>query len=141
METLRDNAPFTASDLQDVIKKLKKYRSLMWDQAQKDGNQQYAIQYYEVVQTLIYGIYYTWEKYEYARGWLDGIAEEGESMLEYRMFQIGVVDRIEGLLRACQSNNIFEMFPGGQETNEMIVIIFQDLLANIRKGVVKVDRF
>lgn len=113
----------------------------MWDQAQKDGNQQYAIQYYEVVQTLIYGIYYTREKYEYARGWLDGIAEEGESMLEYRMFQIGVVDRIEGLLRACQSNNIFEMFPGGQATNEMIVIIFQDLLANIRKGVVKVDRF
>ena len=141
METIRENAPFKASDLQDVVKKLKKYRSLMWNQAEKDGRQGYAIQYYEVVQTLIYGIYYTWEKYKYARGWLDGIAEEGEGMTEYLLFQIGAFDRIEALLKACQSNNIFVMFPEGQETNEMIILTFQDLLSNIRRGIIKVGKF
>lgn len=138
---IKDLAPFSASDLVQTVKELRKYRSLMWNQAQNDGKLDYAIQYYEVVRTLIYGVYFTWEKYKYENGWIDGIAEEGENMLQYRLFQIGVVERIEGLLNACLNENIFEMFPRGQETNERLILIYGDLLSNIRKGTINLDKY
>lgn len=141
MVTIRDTAPFSKSELKQTVKDLRKYRSLMWNQAQNDGRLDYAIQYYEVVRALIYGIYFTWEKYQYENGWIDDIAEEGEDMLQYRMFQVSVVDRIKGLLDACRFQNIFAMFPGGQKTNEMIILIFNDLLSNIKKGIISLDNY
>lgn len=140
-QSLKDTAPFSQADLIQTVKTLRKYRSLMWAQAQRDNKQDYAEQFYEVVRTLIYGIYFTWEKYKYERGWISGIAEEGESMMQYDMFQIGVVDRIKGLLEACKQQNIFDMFPGGKETNDMIIKIYGDLLLNIRKGAVRLDKY
>lgn len=111
----------------------------MWNQAQNDGNLGYAMQYYEVVRTLIYGIYFTWEKYEYENGWIDGIAEEGEDMMQYQMFKINVVYRIEGLLQACKQENVFEMFSGGKETNNRLILIYGDLLSNIRNGAINLN--
>lgn len=140
-KTIKDMAPFSASDLQQTVKALRNFRSLMWKQAQNDGNQQYAIQYYEVVGSLIYGIYFIWEKYKYENGWIDGIAEEGEDMLQYRMFQIGVVERIEGLLQACKHDNIFEMFTSGKETNEKLILYYGDFLSNIEKGLISLDKY
>lgn len=134
--TVKDLAPFTALDLKEVVKNLRQYRSLMWNQAQKDGNLGYAMQYYEVVRALIYGIYYTWEKYKYENGWIDGIVEEDEDMLQYQMFKMGSVERIEGLLQACKTENVFSMFPKGPETNERIILIYSDLLSNIKKGAI-----
>lgn len=133
---LKDAAPFSSSDLVQTVKELRKYRSLMWNQAQNDGKLGYAMQYYEVVQSLIYGIYFTWEKYKYENGWIDGIAEDGENMMQYQMFQIDVVERIEGLLQACKQQNIFGMFSGGQETNKKLILIYGDLLSNIKKGAI-----
>ncbi|MBO4464352.1 MAG: hypothetical protein J5797_09200 [Prevotella sp.] len=138
---LKDIAPFSSSDLVQTVKELRKYRSLMWNQAQNDGKLGYAMQYYEVVRTLIYGIYFTWEKYKYENGWIDGIAEEGEDMMQYQMFQIGVVERIEGLLQACRQENVFGMFPGGKETNEKLILIYGDLLSNLRKGAIRLDNY
>lgn len=140
-QLLRDMAPFSASNLVQTVKKLRKYRSLMWNQAQNDENPGYAMQYYEVVRSLIYGIYFIWEKYKYENGWIDGIAEEGEDMMQYMMFQISVVDRIEGLLHACKQENIFGMFPGGKETNEKLILIYDNLLSNIRKGAISLDKY
>lgn len=134
---LRESAPFTASDLQKIVKALRNFRSLMWNQAQNDGRLDYAMQYYEVVQTLIHGIYFIWEKYKYENGWIDSIAEEGEDMLQYQMFQVGVAERIEGLLQACKSQNVFAMFPGGQAINNMLIIAYSDLLSNIKKGKIR----
>lgn len=111
MLTLKESAPFTASDLIKTVQDLRKYRTLMWNQAQREGKLDYAIQYYEVIRSLIYGIYFIWEKYQYERGWLDSIAEEDEDIMQYRMFQVCIVERIEGLLQACKSNNIFTFFP------------------------------
>ena len=141
MGSIKDAAPFSASDLVQTVKELRNYRSMMWNQAQNDGNQSYAIQYYEVVRTLIYGIYFIWEKYKYENGWIDSIAEEGEDMLQYRMFQIGVVERIEGLFQACKHDNIFEMFAGGKETNEKIILFYGDFLSNIKKGLISLDKY
>lgn len=61
--------------------------------------------------------------------------------MQYDMFQIGVVDRIKGLLEACKQQNIFDMFRGGKETNDMIIKIYSDLLLNIRKGAVRLDKY
>ena len=138
-QSIKDTAPFSASDLVQTVKELRKYRSLMWNQAQNDGNLGYAMQYYEVVRTLIYGIYFTWEKYEYENGWIDGIAEEGEDMMQYQMFKINVVYRIEGLLQACKQENVFEMFSGGKETNNRLILIYGDLLSNIRNGAINLN--
>lgn len=137
-ERIKEMAPFTASDLKGVVKDMRRYRSLMWDRAQEDGKLDYAIQYSEVVRTLIYGIYFVWEKYEYENGWIDGIAEEDENMLQYQMFKMGVLERIGGLLEACRSENVFSMFTGGQDTNSKIILIYSDLLANIKKGLINV---
>lgn len=138
-QSIKDTAPFSASDLVQTVKELRKYRSLMWNHAQNDGNLGYAMQYYEVVRTLIYGIYFTWEKYEYENGWIDGIAEEGEDMMQYQMFKINVVYRIEGLLQACKQENVFEMFSGGKETNNRLILIYGDLLSNIRNGAISLN--
>ncbi len=141
IQSIKDTAPFSASDLVQTVNELRKYRSLMWNQAQNDGYLGYAMQYYEVVRTLIYGIYFTWEKYKYENGWIDGVAEEGEDMLQYQMFQMSVVDRIEGLLQACKQENVFEMFPGGKETNNRLILIYGDLLSNIRKGAISLNEY
>ena len=137
-ESIRSSAPFSKSDLEQTVKNLRRYRSMMWNQAQKDDKLEYALQYYDVVQTLIYGIYFTWEKYQYENGWIDSIAEEDEDMLQYRMFQMNVVERITGLLQACRFQNIFSMFPEGKKTNEMLILIYSDLLSNIKKGIIRV---
>lgn len=141
METIRNSAPFTALDLKKAVSELRRYRLLLWNQAQNDNRLDYAIQYDEVIRSLIYGIYFTWEKYKYENGWIDSIAEEGEELLQYRMFQVGVVERIKGLLEACCSQNIFAMFPGGQDTNKMLILIYSNLLSNIRKGNVNLDKY
>ena len=134
MLTLKESAPFTASDLIKTVQDLRKYRTLMWNQAQREGKLDYAIQYYEIIRSLIYGIYFIWEKYQYERGWFDSIAEEDEDIMQYRMFQVNVVKRIEGLLQACKSNNILNIFPKGEETNEMLILIYEDFLSNVRVG-------
>lgn len=140
MTSLKEKAPFTADDLLQTVKKLKRYRSLMWNKAQDDGRLDYAIQYYEVVKTLIHGIYFTWEKYEYERGWIDSIAEEGEDLMEYHLFQVGVLERVAGLLQAIKHENLFEMFSGGRETNEMLILIYSDLLSNMKNGTIKLEK-
>ena len=48
MLTLKESAPFTASDLIKTVQDLRKYRTLMWNQAQREGKLDYAIQYYEI---------------------------------------------------------------------------------------------
>ena len=105
--------------------------------SQNDGRTDYAIQYYEVVRAFIYGLYFTWEKYKYENGWIDGIADEGESLLEYQLFQIGIVSRIEGLRNALIQQNIFEIFSGGQDTRDRIILIFNNLLSNIKEGTIE----
>ena len=57
------------------------------------------------------------------------------------MFQVGVAERIEGLLQACKSQNVFAMFPGGQAINNMLIIIYSDLLSNIKKGTIRLDSY
>lgn len=113
----------------------------MWEKAQSDGKIDYAMQYYEIVKTLIHGVYFTWEKYEYERGWIDSIAEEGEDLLEYKMFQVGVVSRVNGLLQAMIHENLFDMFRNGHETNEMLIRIYSDLLSNMNSGAIKLDKY
>ena len=138
---LKELAPFTASDLQQTVKELRKYRSLMWNKAQEDGRLDYAIQYYEVIRSIIFGIYFVWEKYKYENGWIDSIAEEGEDLMEYRMFQIGIIERIEGLLNAIRVEDILGMFRGGQDTRDKIILIFSDLLSNMKDGTIKLDKY
>lgn len=137
---LKESAPFTASDIQQTVDELRKYRSLMWNMAQSEGKTDYAIQYYEVIRAFIYGLYFTWEKYKYENGWIDGIAEDGESLLEYQLFQIGIVSRIEGLRDAIIQQNIFDIFYEGQDTKNRIILIFNDLLSNIKDGTIKLDK-
>lgn len=137
---LRSLAPFTADELRDTVQKLRKYRSLMWTLAktENDNEDYYAIAY-EDIQILIYGVYFTWEKYGYENGWIDSIAEEGEPLMPYQMFKINVTNRIEGLLQSMKFINIFEIFHDGKETNDMLILIYSDLLLNIKNGLVNLE--
>jgi hypothetical protein len=128
---LKDTAPFTAEDLKNLVTTLEKYNNLMWDQAQRDGRLDYAIQYHEVIQTFIEGIYYVWERYGY--GWADELADEnGIDGIRYMLFQNGVEERVEGLLDAIRLQNIFEMFERGTETRNTLIKVYADLLRNLK---------
>lgn len=128
---LKDTAPFTADDLKNLVTTLEKYNNLMWDQAQRDGRLDYAIQYHEVIQTFIEGIYYVWERYGY--GWADELADEnGIDGIRYMLFQNGLEERIEGLLNALRLQNIFEMFERGTETRNTLIKVYADLLRNLK---------
>jgi hypothetical protein len=128
---LKDTAPFTADDLKNLVTTLEKYNNLMWDQAQRDGRLDYAIQYHEVIQTFIEGIYYVWERYGY--GWADELADEnGIDGIRYMLFQNGVEERVEGLLDAIRLQNIFEMFERGTETRNTLIKVYADLLRNLK---------
>lgn len=130
---LKDTAPFTADDLKDLVTTLEKYNSLMWDRAQCDGHIDYAIQYHEIIQTFIEGIYYVWERYGY--GWADELADEnGIDGIRYMLFQNGVEERVEGLLDALRLQNIFEMFEEGSETRNTLIKVYADLLRNLKLG-------
>ena len=130
---LKDTAPFTADDLKGLVTTLEKYNKQMWDQACRDGRQDYAIQYNEVIQTFIEGIYYVWERYGY--GWADELADEnGIDGIRYMLFHNGLEERIEGLLNALQFQNIFEMFDGGDKTRNTIIKVYTDLLKNLKLG-------
>jgi len=128
---LKDTAPFTADDLKNLVTTLEKYNNLMWDQAQRDGRLDYAIQYHEVIQTFIEGIYYVWERYGY--GWADELVDEnGIDGIRYMLFQNGVEERVEGLLDAIRLQNIFEMFERGTETRNTLIKVYADLLRNLK---------
>lgn len=130
---LKDSAPFSADDLRNLVTNLEKYSSLMWDQAQRDGRLDYAIQYNEVVQTFIEGIYYVWERYGY--GWADELADEdGINGYRYMLFQMEIEERVEGLLNALCQHNIFAMFKGGDETRNTLIKVYSDLLKNLKLG-------
>lgn len=130
---LIDTAPFTADDLKELVTTLEKYSNLMWDQAQRDGRLDYAIQYHEVIQTFLEGIYYVWERYGY--GWADELANEnGIDGIRYMLFQNGVEERVDGLLNALRFQNIFEMFEGGNETRNNLIKVYADLAKNLKLG-------
>lgn len=130
---LKDTAPFTADGLKELVTTLEKFNNLMWDQAQRDGRLDYAIQYHEVIQTFIEGIYFVWERYGY--GWADELADEnGIDGIRYMLFQNGVEERVEGLLDALRLQNIFEMFEGGTETRNTLIKVYADLLRNLKLG-------
>ena len=130
---LKDIAPFTADDLKGLVTTLEKYNNLMWDQANRDGRQDYAIQYNEVIQTFIEGIYYVWERYGY--GWADELTDEnGIDGIRYMLFQNEVEERVSGLLNALRFQNIFEMFEGGNKTRNTIIKVYADLLKNLKLG-------
>lgn len=130
---LKDTAPFSAEDLKDIINSLNRYNSLMWNKAQNDGRLDYAIQYNEVVQTFVEGIYFVWERYGF--GWADELADEnGVDGCRYMLFQMGVEERVEGLLNALRLQNIFGMFEGGNETRNLLIMVYADLLRNLKSG-------
>ena len=130
---LKDTAPFTADDLKGLVTTLEKYNNQMWNQAHRNGQQDYAIQYNEVIQTFIEGIYYVWERYGF--GWADDLADEnGIDGFRYMLFQKGIKDRIEGLLNALRLQNIFEIFEGGNETRNTLIKVYADLLQNLKLG-------
>ena len=130
---LKETAPFTANELKILVSDLERYNNLMWNKAQNDGRLDYAMQYNEVIQTFIEGIYYVWERYGY--GWADELADEnGIDGLRYMLFQRGIEERVEGLLNALKLQNIFGMFEGGNETRNTLIKVYSDLLKNLRLG-------
>lgn len=130
---LKDTAPFFADDLRNIVKTLEQYSGLMWNQAQRDGHLDYAIQYHEVIQTFIEGIYYVWERYGF--GWADELADEnGIDGIRYMLFQKGVEERVDGLLNALRSQNIFEMFEDGNQTRNTLIKVYADLSKNLKLG-------
>lgn len=130
---LKNAAPFTADDLRNLVADLNKYKSLMWTRARLDGRPDYAIQYSEVIHTFLDGIYNVWECYGY--GWADDLADEkGIDGFRFRIFQMGIEERVEGLLEALRMQNIFEMFDGGDKTRNTLIKVYTDLLKNLKLG-------
>ncbi len=74
-----------------------------------------------------------WECYGY--GWADDLAdEEGIDGFRFKTFQMGIEERVEGLLEALRMQNIFEMFDGGDKTRNTIIKVYTDLLKNLKLG-------
>lgn len=129
---LKDSAPFTSDDLKSLVADLLKYKSLMWNMAQQDERLDYAIQYSEVIMTFLDGIYYVWERYGY--GWADELADDDEGIdgFRYMLFQQGIEERVEGLVNALKIQNIFEMFEGGNGNRKLLILVYSDLLKNLK---------
>lgn len=130
---LKDTAPFTENDLRNLVANLKSFKTQMWNRCQLDNRTDYAIQYSEVIRTFLDGIYTVWESYGY--GWADDLTDDnGIDGGRLLLFQIGIEDRIKGLLHSLQIQNIFGMFEGGDVTRNTLIIVYEDLLKNLKLG-------
>lgn len=116
----------TISNIQDEFSKIGKIA----------GSSTIVFENNQILEIYKVVLYFAWEKYNY--GWHSDFWDEGDSTLEYTMFEIQPTAIINDLIKSLKKSSPFRMIErNGMITNELIVI-YEDLIRKINSGKIQI---
>ena len=81
-------------------------------------------------------LFFAWEKYKY--GWHSDFWEEGDSMIDYMMFEVNAENIISDLIIVLKTKSPFELLEKDGVITNGLLSVFQSLQEDLQQGKIKV---
>ena len=81
-------------------------------------------------------LFFAWEKYKY--GWHSDFWEEGDSMIDYMMFEVNAENIISDLIIVLKTKSPFELLEKDGAITNGLLSVYQSLQVDLQQGKIKV---
>lgn len=81
-------------------------------------------------------LFFAWEKYKY--GWHSDFWEEGDSMIDYMMFEVNAENIISDLIIVLKTKSPFELLEKDGAITNGLLSVYQSLQTDLQQGKIKV---
>ena len=103
---------------------------------ERTGDTNIAFQNNKMLETFKNVLFFAWEKYKY--GWHSDFWKEGESMIDYMIFEISAENIIKDLILILQNDSPFKLLEKDKQITNNLLNIYQTLLKDLEDGLIEI---
>ena len=126
------NTATSKDNIKSLVQALSHIQKQFSEIGNKTGDVELAFQNNQVIVMYKNVLYFAWEKYKY--GWHSDFWKEGDSMVNYMMFELQAREIINDLNKVLKESSPFRMIERNGAITKDLIVIFEDLLSKIDKG-------
>lgn len=126
------NTATSKDNIKSLVQALSHIQKQFSEIGNKTGDVELAFQNNQVIEMYKNVLYFAWEKYKY--GWHSDFWKEGDSMVNYMMFELQAREIINDLNKVLKESSPFRMIERNGAITKDLIVIFEDLLSKIDKG-------
>lgn len=126
----------TSDDITSLIDIISHIQEKFSEIGEKTGDTIIAFQNNKMLETFKNVLFFAWEKYKY--GWHSDFWEEGDSMIDYMMFEVNAENIISDLISVLKTKSPFELLERNGAITNGLLSVYQSLQTDIKQGEIKV---
>ena len=123
------NTATSKDNIKSLVQALSHIQKQFSEIGNKTGDVELAFQNNQVIEMYKNVLYFAWEKYKY--GWHSDFWKEGDSMVNYMMFELQAREIINDLNKVLKESSPFRMIERNGAITKDLIVIFEDLLTQL----------
>ena len=125
-----------SSDIKSLIDIISHIQEKFSEIGEKTGDTIVAFQNNKMLEAFKNVLFCAWEKYKY--GWHSDFWEEGDSMIDYMMFEVNAENIISDLIIVLKTKSPFELLEKDGAITNGLLSVYQSLQVDLQQGKIKV---
>ena len=125
-----------SSDIKSLIDIISHIQEKFSEIGEKTGDTIVAFQNNKMLEAFKNVLCSAWEKYKY--GWHSDFWEEGDSMIDYMMFEVNAENIISDLIIVLKTKSPFELLEKDGAITNGLLSVYQSLQVDLQQGKIKV---
>ena len=125
-----------SSDIKSLIDIISHIQEKFSEIGEKTGDTIVAFQNNKKLEAFKNVLFFAWEKYKY--GWHSDFWEEGDSMIDYMMFEVNAENIISDLIIVLKTKSPFELLEKDGAITNGLLSVYQSLQVDLQQGKIKV---
>ena len=126
----------SSGDIKSLIEIISHIQEKFSEIGEKTGDTIVASQNNKMLKAFKNVLFFAWEKYKY--GWHSDFWEEGDSMLDYMMFEVNAENIISDLIIVLKTKSPFELLEKDGAITNGLLSVYQSLQEDLQQGKIKV---
>ena len=125
-----------SSDIKSLIDIISHIQEKFSEIGEKTGDTIVAFQNNKMLEAFKNVLFFAGEKYKY--GWHSDFWEEGDSMIDYMMFEVNAENIISDLIIVLKTKSPFELLEKDGAITNGLLSVYQSLQVDLQQGKIKV---
>ena len=126
----------SSGDIKSLIDIISHIQEKFSEIGEKTGDTIVAFQNHKMHEAFKNVLFFAWEKYKY--GWHSDFWEEGDSMIDYMMFEVNAENIISDLIIVLKTKSPFELLEKDGAITNGLLFVYQSLQVDLQQGKIKV---
>ena len=126
----------SSGDIKSLIDIISHIQEKFSEIGEKTGDTIVAFQNNKMLEAFKNVLFFAWEKYKY--GWHSDFWEEGDSMIDYMMFEVNAENIISDLIIVLKTKSPFELLEKDGAITNGLLSVYQSLQEDLQQGKIKV---